>query len=148
MGSVDRLLILLWWSVSSLCPSFGVRWSAITFSVSMRSDVSEPSVFLRLSSFGFSLFYLMLAFILHSMGLRTVSSCSILFTILIFLFIVAWYVVFSRICLYGAALTPHYFSFSGKVFLGRPVFPFEGEFLCPQWDRFLRYILYLSSNFE
>ena len=47
MGSVDRFLILLWRSVSSLRLSFGVRWSIIAFSVSLRSDVSETSGFCK-----------------------------------------------------------------------------------------------------
>ena len=54
-------------------------------------------VFAKLSSFGFSLFYLLPSYILHSMGLCLVSSYNILSTIYFFPFFTY---VFMYVCTY------------------------------------------------
>ena len=103
--------------MSSLSSSFGFRWSIITFSVSLTSDVSELSCFCLVV-------ILWLLFVLYDASLYTAFhgfGHGINFHDFNFsFFIIVWCVVFPRcVCFYGALLSAHNFSFSDKVFLGR-----------------------------
>ena len=135
MGYVDRFLILLWWSVVTFS-SFWVRWSIITFSLSLRSDVSERSglckvviVWLLFVLFDGSLctafrgfaHCVKLQYSFHDFNFSLLSLLRMLF-------------LPRSICFYGAPLTTGYF-FLWKVFLGSSVFSFDGVFLCPPWVR-------------